>query len=766
MLLGNALRVAAVAALLWPLEASAMVLVSDLQTPDSANAVQVAGDLAYVADGDSGLRIVDVSDPARPRELGTVVAGDFAQDVAVQGDFAYVAARYWTGLPRGGGDLQIIDVSDPFAPTRLSRVRTSSNARAVDVANGFAYVADAGGGLRVIDVSDPALAHEVGALSGPLQSANDLEVVDGVAYLSDFRIGLWIVDVSDPSAPIEVARRSVPGFTSSIDVADGLAYVGSQVGTQGRVTIFDVSDPSMPLLLGGFDTPGPVGTIRATGELALVGVIFAGLVAYDVADPTAPVQLGSFSAGTAGIEIVDQLAYVVGGDLFVVDVSKPQWPREVGAFATFDAMDVELVGSVVHLADGILGYRGIDVSDPTAPVELGSLSVPFNDVRKVVVRDGIAYLADENLGLRTIDVSDPSTPTGIATLPTPGPTLAVVLHGSIAYAANGSSGLRLIDVLDPAAPFEIGVFAGFVDRIEVEGDVAFAGAGTSGLRLIDVSDPTAPGEVGAFEPPGRVWGVAVSDSLAYVGGSQEFDVVDVSNPSQPEQIGMRAGAVENVSVASFLAYLGTGSTVRVIDVSRPSTPIDLGGTLMQPAPLFASVEDVEIADGLVYVAAGAGGLRVIDFGPEYVPAVLEVTIDIRPGSDWNAINARSRGVVPVAILGSEAFDVANVNAPTLAFGPGGVAPKHQRGGHFEDVNGDGYIDLLSHYPIEGSGIAPGQAQACVQGALLDDTRLEGCDRILVVGPCGLGFELALLLPAVAWAYGRSRPLRRLAGRRR
>jgi hypothetical protein len=92
-----------------------------------------------------------------------------------------------------------------------------------------------------------------------------------------------------------------------------------------------------------------------------------------------------------------------------------------------------------------------------------------------------------------------------------------------------------------------------------------------------------------------------------------------------------------------------------------------------------------------------------------------VEIDIEPRSEHNLVYPLSRRLIPVALLGSEDFDVADVDVTTLAFGPDGAPPAFDLTNPWvywlahRDVNRDGKRDLLSHYRTPEAGIAEGDS---------------------------------------------------------
>jgi hypothetical protein len=112
-----------------------------------------------------------------------------------------------------------------------------------------------------------------------------------------------------------------------------------------------------------------------------------------------------------------------------------------------------------------------------------------------------------------------------------------------------------------------------------------------------------------------------------------------------------------------------------------------------------------------------------------VPGVVDVAIDIKPGSDTNPINLKSKGLVPVAILTADGFVAATVDPQTVLLA--GVEPLRWT---MEDVDGDGDKDMLFHFKTEdlATVLTENSTEATLVGETTDGVSIQGTDKVQIV----------------------------------
>ncbi|HBD6104345.1 TPA: hypothetical protein KKN05_004480, partial [Shigella flexneri] len=107
-----------------------------------------------------------------------------------------------------------------------------------------------------------------------------------------------------------------------------------------------------------------------------------------------------------------------------------------------------------------------------------------------------------------------------------------------------------------------------------------------------------------------------------------------------------------------------------------------------------------------------------------------VPIDVLPGSAVNPVKLGSKGLTPIALLSSDTFEATTVTPSTLRIGPG-KATAQETTARPEDVNGDGRQDQIIHVRTQDLGLAAGDTQLCLTGALDNERPISSCDTIRV-----------------------------------
>jgi hypothetical protein len=217
--------------------------VGSIETPGSPNGLAIGDDCLYIADGDSGLQVLDIGDPSTPVITGSHQTPSAAYDVDLQGGLCYVAC--------GFAGLIVVDVSNPQDIREIGLYDTPDRAVDVFVQGDYAYVADRYSGLLVVDISDPAHPDSAGSLPTSFWISNVL-VRNEIAYIT---YGEYVatVDIGDPASPKLMDAVHI-GFWLN-DLAAIGDYIFATNGWDGIIAV-NVGDPETLYTVAAYNTPG------------------------------------------------------------------------------------------------------------------------------------------------------------------------------------------------------------------------------------------------------------------------------------------------------------------------------------------------------------------------------------------------------------------------------------------------------------------------------------------------------------------------------
>ncbi|MDP2949532.1 MAG: hypothetical protein Q8P22_08340, partial [Chloroflexota bacterium] len=424
----------------------------------------------------------------------------------------------------------------------------------------------------------------------------------GRALVVTFLIGVavWILACSPgapPGTPTPSGMAETPTVQTSIagSMPDKLSVVGiwpfgpswaieaGQVGGKpyvflasgGGVYALDVSVPNAPKLASdAIRTRSVVLGLALSEGVLYVAAHDEGILVYDVSSPATPKLLSTVSAlgGVGDVALQGHYAYVVGehglgSSLYILDVSDPSQPKEIGEYVhSWRGFHVAVQGDRAYMEGEALVT--VDISDPAHPVEVARFTPPG---RPYVGNDGKLYLAaGYRSGLQSLDLNQGKGPTLVGTYDTPGDAEAVAVRNGRAYVADGGMGLRVYDVSDPSRIQETGsLIGGYAMDISLMDGYAYVGNLDGGLHVVDISAPDAPKEVGRFSVPGASLAVAVRPPYAFVAiRLTGVKVLDVSDPAMPKEVGgldTHGDARDVLLSGKYLYVADWGTGVLVMD---------------------------------------------------------------------------------------------------------------------------------------------------------------------------------------------------------
>jgi hypothetical protein len=186
------------------------------------------------------------------------------------------------------------------------------------------------------------------------------------------------------------------------------------------------------------------------------------------------------------LKVAGSYVYIcMGGGLHVFDISSPLTPTEVGLLTLYSGISLDIVGSLVYLANNGYGIQVVDVSTPSSPTPRGTTSGYY--FKHTVVRGNYAYAAGYYT-FGVVDISDPDAPVVVASHALPGDPEGISEENGIAAVALLGSQAELFDVSTPSAPVAIGntggVYPSRAWEVAADGGVIIVAAEGDGVQVL------------------------------------------------------------------------------------------------------------------------------------------------------------------------------------------------------------------------------------------------------------------------------------------
>ncbi len=464
-------------------------------------ALAKTGNLLYVANHQHGLRIVDVSVPTSPVQVGHYQPppGRRFYGVARHGDIAYAAA--------GDYGLYVVNVADPSTPVLTQVIdMPGSGPERLKIEGGRLLAACYEGGLVVMDISQPTAPKIIGrAAVDPIETGFGFNTgAKGGAISGNFLFSAWEEDnmhisqiaPADPFTRLGHANTrdllNFDGSASDIVVNGTTAYLAQ--GTQG-ITLANIANPAAPIVGATLDTPGSADKLVRAGNILAVTDGPAGIRFYDIAVPTLPTFLGAYDPD-----------------------ANP---------ATGRCWDVHIQGTTAYVAFEAAGIHILNISDPTNPTMNASITTEGNAWTSLLM--GETLVVGEGNRISLWNMANAFFPLSKGRLPlggTPDSLLAISATEVLVGDTTGRS-LRIVDVADDAMPLESSLTNTTMPPYSLDplgnGRVA-VGLGGGGLAIYNVADTTVIiRETGTSSV--HAFGIAPlgSDTFAVASGASYFD---------------------------------------------------------------------------------------------------------------------------------------------------------------------------------------------------------------------------------------------------
>lgn len=333
------------------------------------------------------LLAMEVSEPKTIRHVGSYTPPVWSGKSVVSGSVMYIASEAFVHKVGGGPvpGLWILDVANPARPRQVGFTELPFYPLDLVVQDRTLFVADARGYMHVLDIANPTRPYVLFALDWEAESLMGAgSTLYGLYWdRDDGKTQLVVIDASTPTEPRYIGALDLRGTNRVVAlVGAGTLLVGGNLGLQ----VVDVRDPENPRFVTSVDTPHTVWGIAVAGQIAYVTLGVSSVQVYDLTDPHVPFLRMAVDLDSAAysITVAGDHAYLGGlPDLPYSPIESPlEWPVLKGVDLTVMNISNSTAPCLADrwMSPGEYELSGLDMAGAGAgqPTIVGdSLFVPF-----------------------------------------------------------------------------------------------------------------------------------------------------------------------------------------------------------------------------------------------------------------------------------------------------------------------------------------------------------------------------------------------------
>ena len=266
--------------------------------------------------------LIDWSMASEPRLINTFDTPEPSEDVAINGDYAYIA--------NGADGITVVNISNPNNPAIVRKLYDIGTIDNLCISNNLAYY-QTKAGFKLFNISSADNPQQIINYRDYDFLVYDMSVDGDFAYQLRMENGAYqnkylaIFNISNPSNPelVQSIDISAEGYQKII-VKEGYAYLSV---AYGNLAIFDLRNPEQPEQVGVYEKRSINREFDIAFPYLYICSCYHGLEIVNIADPSNPYleNIGdSLSNITSYINVHEQYAYTTYSDTIkVFDISNP-----------------------------------------------------------------------------------------------------------------------------------------------------------------------------------------------------------------------------------------------------------------------------------------------------------------------------------------------------------------------------------------------------------------------------------------------------------